>query len=39
MRPPSRQKNNKANGKYEFTDPAFEIWFKKQYFNRPDTAK
>lgn len=30
---------DEANGKYEFIDPAFEIWFKKQYFNQPYFVK
>jgi len=25
---------NKNGERYEFIDPAFEIWFRKQYFNR-----
>ena len=25
---------HEINGKYEFVDPAFELWFKKQYFNQ-----
>lgn len=24
-----------TEGKYEFVDPAFELWFKQQYFNQP----
>jgi uncharacterized protein len=24
-----------TNGKYEFLDPAFELWFNKQFFNQP----
>lgn len=26
---------HEQNGVYEFLDPAFELWFKKQYFNQP----
>jgi hypothetical protein len=26
---------HELNGEYEFLDPAFELWFKKQFFNRP----
>ncbi|MCW3070197.1 MAG: ATPase [Bacteroidetes bacterium] len=26
---------HEMNGEYEFLDPAFELWFKKQFFNRP----
>ena len=25
---------HEIDGKYEFVDPAFELWFRKQYFNR-----
>jgi uncharacterized protein len=28
---------HEINGEYEFLDPAFEIWFRKQFFNRPFT--
>ncbi len=26
---------HEINNKFEFVDPAFELWFKKQFFNRP----
>jgi hypothetical protein len=26
---------HEVKGEYEFLDPAFELWFKKQFFNRP----
>jgi len=26
---------HELNGEYEFLDPAFELWFKKQFFNKP----
>jgi hypothetical protein len=26
---------HEIEGKYEFVDPAFELWFKKNYFNEP----
>lgn len=26
---------HEINNKYEFVDPAFELWFKKQFFNQP----
>ncbi|MFA6403898.1 MAG: hypothetical protein WCX31_20055 [Salinivirgaceae bacterium] len=26
---------HEVNGVYEFVDPAFELWFRKQYFNQP----
>jgi hypothetical protein len=25
---------HEVNGVYEFVDPAFELWFKKQFFNQ-----
>ena len=25
---------NETNGKYEFADPAFELWFRKQFYNQ-----
>ena len=28
---------HEINNKFEFVDPAFELWFKKQYFNQPYT--
>jgi hypothetical protein len=28
-----------ANKQYEFVDPAFELWFKKQYFQQPYTVQ
>ena len=28
---------HEVNGVYEFLDPAFELWFKKQFFNQPYT--
>lgn len=28
---------HEINGRYEFVDPAFELWFKKQYFNQAYT--
>lgn len=31
----NRDMIDENNGKYEFADPAFEIWFKMQYFNQP----
>jgi hypothetical protein len=30
---------HEINGIYEFIDPAFELWFKKQYFNEPYLVK
>lgn len=26
---------HEVNGEYEFLDPAFELWFRKQFFNKP----
>lgn len=28
-----------VDGVYEFVDPAFELWFKKQFFNQPFNIK
>ena len=28
---------HEINNKFEFVDPAFELWFKKQFFNQPYT--
>jgi hypothetical protein len=30
---------HEVNGAFEFLDPAFELWFKKQYFNQPFLIK
>ncbi len=30
---------HEINNAYEFVDPAFELWFKKQFFNQPFTLK
>jgi hypothetical protein len=30
---------HEINGKYEFVDPAFELWFNKQFFNKIFTIK
>jgi len=30
---------HEINGKYEFVDPAFELWFNKQFFNKVFTIK
>jgi hypothetical protein len=29
---------HEINNKFDFVDPAFELWFKKQYFNQPYTV-
>jgi hypothetical protein len=29
------KQSGEVEGKYEFLDPAFELWFKKQFFNQP----
>ncbi len=29
---------HEVNGVYEFVDPAFELWFKKQFFNQNYTV-